>query len=291
MRHRGLLALTVGLAAICAPSVRAQELRNNLYPKFEFDAEGTVLRLGETLRIDPKNRPELGTEISVEDVLGISRSTLQPRLTFRWRPWRRHEFEAGFQRVVRSAQRTLTDTLVFGDTSFAAGSNVSSSVRTSSFYLNYRFAFTTKENTQIGFAVGLGLLFLRTEIDRLIAGTGSGGADTTIVQFADTSSFTAPVGTVGFYGRFRVGNRWYLEPDLRALYVQISNLKAGVIEAGMAARYFFSNTIGVDLGYGLGWYQVTLDKTSSGSGAFGIDVSGKVKYTVNGLRGGLVIVF
>ena len=290
MRHLGILALTVGLMTICASSVQPQQLRNNLYPKFELDAEGTVLRLGETLRIDPKNKPELGTEISVEDALGVSRSTLQPRVGFRWRPWRRHEFEAGFQRVVRSAERTLTDTIVFHDTSFAAGSNVSSNIRTSSFYLNYRFAFTAKENTQIGFAVGLGLLFLRTELDKLIAGTGS-AADTTVVQFADTSSFTAPVGTVGFFGRFRVGNRWYLEPDLRALYVKISNLKAGVIEGGMAVRYFFSNTIGADVGYGLGWYQVTLEKTSSGSGAFGIDVSGKIKYTVNGLRAGVVFVF
>jgi hypothetical protein len=157
-------------------------------------------------------------------------------------------------------------------------------------YLNYRFAFTAKENTQIGFAVGLGAIFLRTEIDKLAAGTAA-GADTTVVQYADTSSFPGPVGSVGFYARFRVGNRWYLESDLRGLYVKISNLKAGVIEAGLAGRYFFSNTIGAELGYGLGWYQVTLDKTSSGSGAFGIDASGKIKYTVNGLRGGLVIVF
>ena len=107
MRHADRLALTVGLALICAGDAQAQQLKNRLYPKFELDIDGTLLRLSETLRIDPKNRPELGTEISVEDVLGISRSTLQPRATFRWRPWRRHEFEVGFQRVVRSAEEPL----------------------------------------------------------------------------------------------------------------------------------------------------------------------------------------
>src|SRR5689334_18420055 len=98
MRHLRSLALAVGLAAICAPSVRAQQLENHLYPKFELGVGGTLLRLSETIRIDPESGGE-GTEINVEDVLGVSRSTLQPRVAFRWRPWRRHEFEVGFQRA------------------------------------------------------------------------------------------------------------------------------------------------------------------------------------------------
>jgi hypothetical protein len=290
MRHLGYLALAAGLTGVWAPRVGAQQLENRLYPKFEFDAEGTLLRLSETIRIDPQNRPELGTEISVEDVLGASRNTVQPRLGFRWRPGRRHELELGFVRAVRSAERTLVDTIDFRDTSFAAGARINSNIRTSQLFLNYRFAFTAKENTQIGFGVGLGAIFLRTEIDAL-RGATAGGTDTATVQYGDSSSFTAPVGSLGLYGRFRLGNRWYLESDLRGMYVKISNIKAGVIETGVAARYFFSNTVGVELGYGLGWYKVTLEKTSSGSGFLGIDVAGKIKYTVQGLRGGLVFVF
>jgi len=289
MRHLRSLALAVGLAAICAPSVRAQQLENHLYPKFELGVGGTLLRLSETIRIDPESGGE-GTEINVEDVLGVSRSTLQPRVAFRWRPWRRHEFEVGFQRAVRSSEKVLTDTIAFRDTSFAAGLRLNSSIRTSQLFLNWRFAFTAKENTQIGFALGLGALFLRSELNAL-AGATAGGADTAIAQYGDSSSFTAPVGSVGAYGRFRLGNRWYLEPDLRFVYVKISNLKAGVIEGGLATRYFFSNTIGAELGYGLGWYKVTLERTADNSGIFGIGATGKIKYTVNGLRGGLVFQF
>jgi len=74
--------------------------------------------------------------------------------------------------------------------------------------------------------------------------------------------------------------------------VKISNIKAGVLEGGAAVRYFFSNTIGAELGYGLGFYKVTLETPESGSSGFlGIDVHGKVKYTVNGLRGGVVFQF
>jgi hypothetical protein len=295
MRHVGSFALAVGLALICADGAQAQDsaqaqgLRNNLYPKFELDVDGTLLRMSENIRIDPEGGGE-GTEINVEDVLGVSRTTLQPRVAFRWRPWKRHEFEVGFQRAVRSAEKVLTDTIDFRDTSFAAGLRLNSNLRTSQLFLNWRFAFTRKENTQIGFAVGLGALFLKSELDA-VAGATQGGADTAIVQYGDSSSFTAPTGSVGAYGRFRVGNRWYIEPDLRFIYVKISNLKAAVIEGGLATRYFFSNSIGAELGYGLGWYKVTLERTPDNSGIFGIGVTGKIKYVVNGLRGGLVIVF
>jgi hypothetical protein len=289
MRALGCLVLAASLMGFWPIRLGAQGLENRLYPKFELDVDGTLLRLSETIRIDPEGGGE-GTEINVEDVLGASRTTVQPRAAFRWRPGRRHELEVGFVRAVRSAERTLADTIDFRDTSFAAGARINSNIRTSQLFLNYRFAFTAKENTQIGFGVGLGAIFLRTEIDALAGATG-GGTDTATVQYGDSSSFTAPVGSVGIYGRFRVGNRWYLEPDLRGMYLKIQNLKAGVIELGFAGRYFFSNTIGAELGYSLGWYKVTLERTADGSGVFGIDVTGKVKYTVNGLRGGVVFVF
>jgi hypothetical protein len=286
----GYLALAAGLTVGCVPKVGAQQLENHLYPPVEFDVGGTVLRLSETIRIDPQNRPELGTEINVENDLGLSRNTVQPRLAFRWRPGctriRRHELEVGFFLAKRSAEKTLDRTIQFRDTTFTLGAQVKSDIGTSQFFVNYRFAFTAHENTQIGFTVGLGAIFFRSELDALRA------VDNPQVQFADTSKFTAPVGSVGLYGRFRLGNRWYLEPDLRAIYVKISNIKAGVLEGGAAVRYFFSNTIGAELGYGLGFYKVTLETPESGSGGFlGIDVHGKVKYTVNGLRGGVVFQF
>ena len=49
----GYLALAAGLTVGCVPKVGAQQLENHLYPPVEFDVGGTVLRLSETIRIDP----------------------------------------------------------------------------------------------------------------------------------------------------------------------------------------------------------------------------------------------
>src|SRR5829696_4808461 len=74
------LVLAAGLTALLASAASAQELDPRLYPKWEFDGSATLLLLSENIRVDPKNQPGEGTEINAEDVLGVSGTSLQPRL-------------------------------------------------------------------------------------------------------------------------------------------------------------------------------------------------------------------
>jgi hypothetical protein len=241
--------------------------------------------LGTTIRIDPDSGT--GTEIKVGDDLNIGSTTLQPRFALRWRPGRRHELEGGYQWARRSGEAVLTDTIVVRDTTFAAGLRVNSSVGTSQMFLTYRYAFMAKEKTQIGAALGLGIIFLSAEIAAR-AGATTGGPDTAIVQFSREGGFNGPEGSLGAYGRFQLGDKWYLESDLRAIYIKIDNIKAGVVEAGLAGRYFLSDKVGLELGYNLGYYAVTIEGTNNFAG---INRTGKISYTVNGWRVGGVYAF
>lgn len=289
MRRRGWLALVVGLSWPVAHG-SAQEVRGSLYPRYEAVASLAFLGLGEDIRIDAERDPGSGTDIDVEEVLGVPSTTLQPRVAFRWRPGEegrgRHEIEAGFLRAVRSGERTLSDTISVGDTIFAAGAPVEAQVRSSQAFLTYRYALIANETTQIGPAVGLGAVFFRTEIAALVDGPGGERE----VDYEQTRKITGPTGSLGVYGRFRFGERWYLEPDLRAVYLELGDIKAGVLELGAAGRYFVSRTVAAELGYGFGWYKVEVDKTDSG-GILSPDFLGEVKYQVNGFRGGVVVQF
>jgi hypothetical protein len=274
------------VVALAPGLLEAQEVsRSHLYDRFQASASGTLLVLGTTIRIDPDSGE--GTEINLGDDLGIGSTTLQPRLALRWRPGRKHELEGGYQWARRSGETVLQDTIVFRDTAYAAGLRVNSSSGTSQMFLAYRYAFMAKEKTQIGAALGIGLIFLREEITAT-AGATTGGPDTAIVQFSRKGDINGPTGSIGGYGRFQLGERWYLESDLRAIYLKIDNIKAGVVEAGVAGRYFLSNKVGLELGYGLGFYQVNIEGTNNFAG---INRTGKIKYTVNGWRIGGVYAF
>jgi len=279
------LALALSLAGGCEQRAAAQEPRNSLYSRFEVDASVTLLVLGETIRVDPEDTPGGGTEIAAEDALGFSRTTFQPRATLRWRPLRRHELEAGVLRAVRSAEQTLAKTIVVGDTSFAAGVQINSALQSNQVFFTYRFAFTAREATQLGAALGVGALFFRTQIDALATVAG-GGIDTSGVQYSEISETAVPTVSVGVYGRFMLGDRWYLETELRGLYREIGQYEVRIVEGGAAGRHFFSRTVGAELGYDLGSYHVSaLETTDKG------DFKGKINYIVHGFRGGIVIQF
>jgi hypothetical protein len=280
--------IAIALLAARPPGLVAQDTKNYLTPKWWLTAGGTALVLSGTLRVDPEGEGT-GTEISIEDDLGMERTKIEPRAAVRWRFARRHELEAGYFRAPRENERVLTRDLTFSDTTFTAGLRTNSFFKTDQAFLTYRFAFRMRDRSQYGASVGLGMIFLRAGIDA-IAGVTSGGADTAIVEFSREQDFNAPVASLGVYGRWLSGSHWYFDSDVRVLYVEFSNLRAGVVELGFATTYFFSPSFGAELGYHLGFYRVRLDRPSDENGFLGIDFIGKVDYTVNGFRLGLVFV-
>ena len=284
MRRLGSATLAIALASGCAQRAAAQVPGSSLYSRFDVDAGPALLVLGETIRIDPEDRRAAGTEVDAEEVLGVPRTTFQPRATLRWRQLRRHEIEAGVLRAVRSAERHLDETIVVGDTSFAAGARINSNLRSSQAFFAYRFAFTAREATQLGAALGVGALFFRIQIDALVDVAG-GGIDTSGVQYSETSETTVPTVSGGVYGRFKLGDRWYLETELRGFYLEIG-YEVGMIEAGVAGRHFFSRTIAAELGYDLGSYRISGAETTDAG-----DYSGRIQYLVHGFRGSLVVQF
>jgi hypothetical protein len=275
-RHALLAASLITIATV--PRLAAQQLDNHLYDKFQAMGSLSLLVLSTNIQIDPSNGE--GTEISVESILGLPSTTWQPRAALRFRMGRRNELEAAYQWASRTGDVTLADSIVVGDTTFPAGASIQSKLNTSQLTATYRFAFTAKERTQIGVGLGLGAIFLNESIDALASvGTNS-------VSYSQAESFPGPTASLGLYGRFRAGDSWYFEADARGIYAKVSNVKAGIIELGGDVRYFFNKTIGASLGYGLGFYKVTLSRDGTL-----VDLSGSFKYTIQGFRAGLVVAF
>lgn len=259
----------------------AQAPRNHLYDKLQLNASATLLIYSTDLRIDPDSGN--GTTVNVESSLGLETTNLRPRLDGRLRLGRRHELEAGFQWATRSSQKVLGDTLTIGDSTFAAGLRVAVNLTTSQAFLAYRFAILAKERTQLGIGVGIGAILMHEDIDAL-AGTTSGGPDTAIVQFSHEKTFPWPTFSAGTYGRFRLGTRWYVGADARGVYLKIREFTATIFEGGGTVSYFFSNGVGAELGYTINAYSVALDHNEWS------DFSGKLKYTCQGVRAGIIIV-
>jgi hypothetical protein len=270
-------SIGVAIIALAGATPRAgAQSTSRLYDKWQIDLSGSVLVMGTDIRVDGSNGD--GTEIDGEDVLGLSREKIQPRASARWRPGRRHEIELGYQFARRTGEKALERDIVIADSSYTLGLNLKTTFRTDQVFLAYRFAIRARERTQFGVGVGVGVFPFKLEVDRLVSGGGSE------VASSNERSLTGPFGSIGVYGRFLLGDRWYLESDLRGIAIQIDRIEASVVEGNLAGRYFLSDKWAVELGYGLSAVTLTVDPPEDREGFFG-----KLDYPVHHVRLGVVL--
>jgi hypothetical protein len=271
------LALLI-LGAAVAP-LAGQTATNHLYDKFQVGGYLSSILLNSNVRVDGSGGK--GEDIDAEDDLGLSRTKVQPRFDLRWRPGRRHELEVGYQFARRTGEKVITRDFDFGDTSFTAGLRVRSRFDTDQAFLNYRFAFMAREKTQVGVGLGLGALFLGTGLDAMASIASGGKADS--VAFGTDNDLLGPTASLGAYGRFQVGSAWYLEADFRGVKVAIDRYDASVVEGGAAVRYFVSQAVALEAGYGLSTITVEIGPKGDTSWS----ATGKIKYSLQHLRFGV----
>jgi len=223
-----------------------------LEPRWQFSAAFSQARLDTDLRVDGALR---GTDTNAEKDLGLSKSRIEPRFTLRYRPSRRHELEAGYQVVRRSASHTLGGAMTFADETFAPGDVVTTHLKTDRGFVTYRYAWLASPTWQAGPSAGAGALFV----------------DATVEGASKTS--TEAVGALGAYGRHQAGTRWTFEADAR--YGR-STRSGSIWDAAGAARWHASERLAFELGYGASVADLDLD-------------GGAVRYSVQNLRLGMVL--
>jgi hypothetical protein len=285
--NRWLKRLALLFLPLCsgAGALSAQAVQNHLYDKFQLDLSGTMVILSSDFRVDGNNGA--GTDVSAEGRLGLPKNKFQPRASLRWRPGHRHEIEIGYQFARREGTKTLTDSVVFQDSTFNIGATVNSQFNTDQAFLTYRYAFIAHERTQIGFGVGLGAFFFKVGIDALVNGSGAGQTDS--VSFGIHKDFVGPTASLGLYGRFLSGQHWLFEADVRGIAIKIDRFKAAVGEGSGAVRYYVSHTLGLELGYGISAVKVEVGPKANGApGGSGLE-SGKIKFNLQNVRLGVVI--
>jgi hypothetical protein len=265
------------VALLVTAPLAAQGPHAKLYDRLQVSLSLTTVFLNTNIRVDGSNGN--GTDIDAEDDLGLAKDRLEPRLVVRWRPWRRHEFEGGYQFARRSAERVIQRDITFGDRTYPAGIDVGTKLNSDQAFFVYRFAFLAKPRSQVGLALGAGAVFLDASLDAI----GNGGQ----VQYSQSEKITGPLGSIGLYGRFLSGDRWSWEAEARYVRVVIDRFDARVGEGGAAIHFAASSHLTVEGGYGLSAVKVDIDPaTSSGSGSR----SGRIKYSLQNIRLGVIVV-
>jgi hypothetical protein len=258
---------------------------NHLYDKFQVSLSAAGVILGTTVRLDSDDGE--GTEVDSEDDLGLERLALRPRIGFRWRPGRRHELEASYLFISRSGLKTLDRDITIDSVTYTAGAELDSRIGQNQLGVNYRWAIHAAERSQFGLNVGLGATFFDSKwIGR---GSISNGSGTISDSVTFEKSLVGPSLSLGGFGRWQLGARWYIEAELGGLYVPIDNIKVGIVQGGAAVRYFPLDWLGTELGYSLSTTKVTIDQKADP--LIDLGATGRIKYNSQNIRLGLIAAF
>jgi len=270
------LGFLIAVSLVTASAASAQNV-NHLEDRYVFLLSGAAVHLGSQLRVD--GDLSQGTLIDIEKILGLKNTRFQPRVAFTWSFARRHELELGYQWVRREAGTTLSRDIVFRDSTYHAGGAVNTTFNSDQLFGTYRWAFSVSDRSEYGLSVGFGALFLDFGLASVVSTTNRS------VVYAREKQATEPSGSLGLYGKWRIGGNSYIGSDLRGIKVAAGDFDATVWEGNVEYRYYFGPRWGGELGWGISDYSVDATSTTSS----GTDRNTQVRYNLTNWRFGLVV--
>jgi len=237
-------------------------------------------------RVDGTNG-DVGTTLDFKSILGISGTSIQPAFGLQWKPGRHTELDLGYQFINANGNRSFSDTLHIGDDTVSGNIDAATKLGSSNATLQFKYSIWAAERHNIGLALGLGAIFFDLKLDA--TADGCSGPNCASGSLNVDKSFTGPTGSIGAFGQWRLGDRWYVGGDARGIGAHVDRFDFSVFEGDVNGRYYLSNRWGL----GLGWYytNVTVNVGAKSGNTVAQDLVGKVAYAYSSLRLGVIGVF
>jgi hypothetical protein len=233
-----------------------------------FRAEVSVLgaSFDTDVRVDDDSSNR-GTDISIEDDLGLddARTLVQAEITFL--PGTRHLVRLSGQSTRRSENKVLQRTITFEDDTFNVNAMVSSKLDLTLFGLTYGYRFIRRERFELDGTFSI----MIAEGDANITGRNADG--TPIRSSNDAEDGVAPLPMFGLEGRFDFGSRWSAEARAQFVGANTMDVEASILDARFAVTWRQNPY----LVYGVGYRRFAIDVESNDE-----DDSGRVDLSISG---------
>jgi hypothetical protein len=212
-----------------------------------------------------------GDDIDLERNLGLNRHTQNFEAVAAWRLSNKQLITLGYFGFSRSADKTLSDSIRFGDTTYHAGAQIHANSGIQYYGFTYRYYFVRKEQWELGGGLGIDGLVLDAGLK--LQASGGGGAG---VNVQHSGSITAPAPMLGLYGDWEFVPRFFLRGQLEYLYINnIASYGGHVSDDKLAIEWFPLHNYGLGAGYHYIDLNINKDLKNGGN----LDIN----YTIQGV--------
>jgi hypothetical protein len=276
-----LVALPFALAAQQPDSAKAKPkplavltdttTRYGLVPhRFSLKLGGFLPSVTTTAQFSSPSAP--GTEIPLENKLGLTRHTQNFEIEGTWRLGQKQLLTLDYFQFGRSGSRSITDSIQFDSIAYTGDLNASSGIH---YYgVTYRYYFWRHTEWELGAGLGLDVLQMNASLAFRVAATGGGGG-----SFADSAKksggFTAPAPMLGIYGDWEFVPRFFLRGTLQYLYINSVESYGGYVSDDRLAVEWYPLH---NYGFGLGYHYIDLGITKT----FSTGQELKLNYQIQG---------
>jgi hypothetical protein len=187
----------------------------------------------------------IGTDIDLEDVLGLSDSESVLHLDAIYRIGTYHRLELGYLATSRGGRKTLQRDIDFGDEHFPAGTELDSDFETQIVRLGYAYSLINDPQKEIGVMGGLHLSKVTTRI-----------ATSTTGQM-ETSNAATPLPVIGLHGALSLGEKMSLSARIQFFRMDFHRYEGSLNFATLD----WQRRIGKPTSFGIGYnyYALNLD--------------------------------
>jgi hypothetical protein len=179
----------------------------------------------------------LGTDIDLEEDLGLDSSTSVGRLGGYLWFGRRHRFDAALFDLSRSASLPIDKTIEFGDEVFAINTVVTTKSDLQILKADYTFAALARDRGWLGVVGGL-----------YIAKTSLALSEPTLGKL-ESDDLTAPLPLLGLRGEYAIGNRFTLRGAAQWFGYDAGDVGGRLTDLYVGADYAFNPRFALGLAY------------------------------------------
>ena len=208
------------------------------------------------IQLNNKNTNTDGTNVNLENDLGLDTFKATPFGEARWRITPHHRVELGVFALDRDGAATADTQLVIDDLVIEVGASAETELDLTLGRFTYGYSFINDGKKELGVMVGAHIASL--DYDVSLTGTlGGGSAGVT----STGENFTAPLPHVGVMGGYAFRDDLVLDARLVGFYLEISDYSGWLLEAETKLTYMIWDNVG--LGVGARYFKFHLDADSS----------------------------
>lgn len=190
----------------------------------------------------------IGASVDYADTLGGARDDQFWRIDARYRFNDRHSLAFSYYDVSRAGNQTLNQNITIGDTTYAAGGAIRSSIDIQLYRLIYNYSFYHNDKVELGISPGLYVARIDTLFagNLVCAGGPSCAGGTTLASSVESEKLTVPLPSIGVLLNYNITPRLQAQLRFDWFYFEVSSAKGSMNEfyAGLEYRLFKHFAVG-----------------------------------------------